>query len=74
MIKANQFRGVCGSYNFGPRDLTAISYPGSGDPSIYSMDASLGMPNLTFQIQNGEHVLIYPDPYTQGQFQTPPWL
>ena len=74
MIKANQFRGVCGSYNFGSRDLTAISYPGSGDPTIYSMDASLGMPNLTFQIQNGAHVLIYPDPYTQGQFQTPPWL
>ena len=24
------------------------------------------MPNLTFQIQNRQQVLIYPDPYTQG--------
>ena len=74
MLKANQFRGVCGSYNFAPTDLTAISYPGSGDPNVYTNDASLGMPALTFQIQNQQHVLIYPDPYIQGTFQLPPWL
>lgn len=74
MLKDNQFRGVCGSYNFSPTDLTAISYPGTGDPNVYTADASLGLPNLTFQIQNQEHVLFYPDPYIEGSFQTPPWL
>jgi branched-chain amino acid transport system substrate-binding protein len=73
-VKANQYRGVCGSYNFSPTDLTAISYPGTGDPNVYTMDASLGMPDLTYQIQNGQHVLIFPDPYTQGAFIKPPWL
>jgi branched-chain amino acid transport system substrate-binding protein len=74
MVKSNQYRGVCGTYSFAPTDLTAISYPGSGDPNIYTNDSSLGMPNLTFQIQNLQQVLIYPDPYTQGAFQLPPWL
>ncbi len=74
MLKAYQFRGVCGSYNFAPTDLTAISYPGTGDPNVYTLDAGLGLPNLTFQIQNQEQVLIYPEPYTQGTFQLPPWI
>lgn len=73
-LKVNQYRGVCGSYNFGPPDLTAISYPGTGDPNVYTDDPSLGMPDLTYQIQNGQHVLIFPEPYTQGTFVKPPWL
>lgn len=73
-LKTNQYRGVCGSYNFGPLDLTAISYPGTGDPNLYTTDPSLGLPNLTYQIQNGQHVLISPEPYTQGAFVKPPWL
>jgi hypothetical protein len=32
------------------------------------------MPHLTFQIQDGEQVLIAPDPYTTGKFQLPEWL
>ena len=32
------------------------------------------MPHLTFQIQNGKQVIISPDPYTTGKYQTPPWL
>jgi branched-chain amino acid transport system substrate-binding protein len=73
-LKAQQFRGVCGSYNFGAPDLTAISYPGTGDPNVFTMDPSLGMPQLTYQIQDGQQVLISPDPYTQGAFVKPPWL
>jgi len=74
MLKGYTFRGVCGTYNFGPKYLTALSYPGTTDPEIYTMDTSLGMPNLTFQIQDGQQVLMFPDPYTQGQFVLPPWL
>ncbi|MEI6499630.1 MAG: ABC transporter substrate-binding protein [Armatimonadota bacterium] len=74
MVKAFQYRGVCGSYNFSPKDLTAISYPGSGDPTVYTDDPSLGLPNLTFQIQGQQQVLIFPDPYVQGSFQLPPWF
>jgi branched-chain amino acid transport system substrate-binding protein len=73
-LKTQQYRGVCGSYNFGPPDLTAISYPGTGDPNVYAMDPSLGLPNLAYQIQNGQQVLISPEPYTQGAFDLPPWM
>jgi branched-chain amino acid transport system substrate-binding protein len=38
------------------------------------LDPSLGMPHLTFQIQNGKQVLISPDPYAIGSFQLPSWL
>jgi branched-chain amino acid transport system substrate-binding protein len=40
----------------------------------FTPDPSLGMPHLTFQIQNGEQVLISPDPYTTGKFELPDWL
>lgn len=67
-IKRLKYRGVSGVYNYAPGELTAIPYPDS------TPDASLGMPHMTFQIQSGQQVLIDPDPYTQGTFQTPPWL
>lgn len=64
------YRGVVGAYTFNldPGGNTAMPYPD------FTPDASLGMPHLTFQIQNGEQVLISPDPYTTGLFQLPAWL
>jgi hypothetical protein len=32
------------------------------------------MPTLYFQIQNGKHVAFFPDPYTDGGFELPPWF
>ena len=62
------FRGVCGAYKFQPGELALYPYPDKiADPSI-------GMPHLTFQIQNGKHVLISPAPYATGEFQVPTWL
>lgn len=62
------YRGVCGAYSFLPGFLTCYPYPDE------TPDPSLGMPHLTFQIQNGQQVLISPDPYTTGKFQLPAWL
>jgi branched-chain amino acid transport system substrate-binding protein len=62
------FRGVSGTYRYRPGELTAIPYPDEVN------DPSLGMPHLTFQIQNQEQVLIDPEPYSQGQFELPSWL
>lgn len=62
------FRGVCGTYRFDPTQNVTICYPSEvGDPS-------LGMPLLTYQIQDKKQVLISPEPYTGGEFQLPPWL
>jgi branched-chain amino acid transport system substrate-binding protein len=67
-IKRMLFRGVSGTYRYRPGELTAIPYPDEVN------DPSLGMPHLTFQIQNQEQVLIDPEPYSQGQFELPSWL
>jgi branched-chain amino acid transport system substrate-binding protein len=67
-IKATPYRGVCGAYTFNRTGLTCIPYPDD------TADPSIGMPHLTFQIQNGKQVIISPDPYTTGKYQTPPWL
>ncbi|OFV84599.1 MAG: hypothetical protein A2W26_09560 [Acidobacteria bacterium RBG_16_64_8] len=72
VIKNIRYRGVCGAYSLDPTTLTAFSFPGTGDQE--TMDGSLGLPNLMFQIQNQKQVLVSPDPFTQGTFQTPPWL
>lgn len=70
LITNTVYRGVCGTYSFDldPGGNTCMPYPD------FTKDASLGMPHLTFQIQNGEQVLISPDPYTTGEFQLPSWL
>lgn len=62
------YRGVCGAYSFLPGGLTCYPYPDE------TPDPSLGMPHLTFQIQNGEQVVISPEPYTTGGFELPEWL
>jgi branched-chain amino acid transport system substrate-binding protein len=62
------FRGVSGAFRFQPGELAPYPYPDEiPDPSI-------GMPHLTFQIQDQQQVLISPDPYSGGRFQLPEWL
>jgi branched-chain amino acid transport system substrate-binding protein len=67
-IKASNFRGVVGTYTYDQTELTARPYPDMVN------DPSLGMPHLTYQIQNMEQVLVWPAPYTQGEFQLPKWM
>jgi branched-chain amino acid transport system substrate-binding protein len=67
-VAGTVYRGVCGAYSFLPGGLTCYPYPDE------TLDPSLGMPHLTFQIQNGEQVVISPEPYTTGSFQLPEWL
>lgn len=62
------YRGVNGSYKMGPTAQTCLPYP------AHFTDPSVGMHLLTYQIQDGKQVVISPDPYTSGRYQTPPWL
>jgi branched-chain amino acid transport system substrate-binding protein len=68
IVKNTVYRGACGVYRFPDDYLTCYPYPD------YTKDPSLGLPHLTFQIQNGRQVLISPEPYTTGSFQLPSWL
>ncbi|MBX6369518.1 MAG: ABC transporter substrate-binding protein [Rhodospirillales bacterium] len=62
------FRGVSGAFRFMPGDLAAYAYPDQ------VKDPSIGMPHLTFQIQNGKQELISPSPYATAKFTLPPWF
>lgn len=62
------YRGINGAHKMGPTAQTCFPYPTKFN------DSSLGMPTLTYQIQNGKQVVISPDPYTTGNFKTPAWL
>jgi len=68
VVKNTVYRGACGVYRFPDDYLTCYPYPD------YTKDPSLGLPHLTFQIQNGRQVLISPEPYATGSFQLPGWL
>lgn len=67
-IKNIIHRGVCGTYTFNTPDNTVPPYP------VMVQDPSLGMPHLYFQIQDGRHRVIAPEPYIETDFQLPPWL
>lgn len=67
-VRNSIYRGVCGSYRYDPADLTVPPYP------EVVQDASLGMPHLYFQIQNGEHKIFAPQTHSNGEFQLPPWF
>ncbi|WP_449282667.1 ABC transporter substrate-binding protein [Leucobacter sp.] len=67
-VKDLVFRGVVGTYRFSDDDLTAIPYPDAVN------DPSLGMPHLTYQIQDQQQILISPEPYINGEFVLPGWL
>jgi branched-chain amino acid transport system substrate-binding protein len=58
-------RGVTGGISF--VNHAGRHYPGQ------TQDPSLGQPHIIVQIQDGEHVIVSPEPYTTGEFQTPPW-
>lgn len=68
VLNNNVFRGVSGGFAWNKTDNSVRPYPDElNDPGV-------GMPHMTFQIQDKQQVLIDPVPYIQGKFQLPPWL
>lgn len=59
-------RGTTGSISF--VNHAGLAYPDqTNDPSI-------AQPHIIVQIQNGEHKVISPAPYNNGDFQLPSWF
>lgn len=59
-------RGITGGISF--EDHTGLQYPDQ------TQDPSLGQSMIIVQIQGGQHKVISPEPYTDGEFQVPPWV
>jgi branched-chain amino acid transport system substrate-binding protein len=66
MTEMNIHRGVTGGYY--PENHAGRCYPWQTN------DPSLGQAHTIYQIQDGQQVLVFPDPYTTGDFQMPPWM
>ena len=64
-LRRLRYRGVNGSYY-----LDNAAQSGLGFPDVTS-DPSLGQAHLVFQVQNGTHRIISPQPYAESTFRMP---
>jgi branched-chain amino acid transport system substrate-binding protein len=64
-LRRLRYRGVNGSYY-----LDNAGQLGLGFPDV-TRDPSLGQAHLVFQVQNGSHRIISPQPYAEGTFRVP---
>lgn len=67
-IRSLVHRGVNGSYYLGGKGQSAVAYP------LASADASLAQAHLVYQIQDGKHRILSPDPQADSVFRLPPWF
>jgi branched-chain amino acid transport system substrate-binding protein len=66
MTEQNIHRGVTGGYY--PENHAGRCYPWQTN------DPSLGQSHTIYQIQDKKQVLVFPPPYANGEYQTPPWM
>lgn len=66
-IRNIEYRGINGFYKFNPESNSGTSYPNMVD------DPEAGQAHLFFQVQDGEHRIIAPEPYAEVDFTAPPW-
>jgi branched-chain amino acid transport system substrate-binding protein len=61
------YAGVCGVYHMNAGHYVP-AYPDE------TTDPAAGVPHMFLQIQDGQQKVIYPQPYTQSEFQLPSWF
>ncbi len=66
-IRTHVYRGVTGAINMNNEFQAAMHYP------LQTTDLSKGMAQLFFQVQDGAHKIIQPDPLAEGKFRSFPW-
>lgn len=67
-LRVTPFRGVAGwSYMNNPRQ-EAVHYP------VGTQDIEKGMAHLYFQVQDGEHKIIFPETLKQETLRAAPWM
>jgi branched-chain amino acid transport system substrate-binding protein len=67
-LRRLRYRGVNGSYY-----LDNAAQSGLGFPDV-TPDPSLGQAHLVFQVQEGAHRIISPEPYAESSFRMPAWM
>ena len=67
-IRANHYRGVNGWYMLDNDCQCTPAYPDEVD------NIEKGMAHLFFQVQDGEHKIIAPEPLVEVEFRPAPWM
>ena len=67
-IRTMIHRGVNGGYYMNNKGQVGLAYP------TQTPDPSLGQAHLFFQIQDGAHRIIAPEPYIDVDFKPAPWM
>lgn len=67
-LRETVHRGVNGGYWFGEAGQHALGYP------FDVSDPSFGQANLAYQVQDGQHRLIPPSPWSTNEFRLPAWV
>jgi branched-chain amino acid transport system substrate-binding protein len=66
-IRSHTYRGVCGAVDLNNEYQAALHYP------LQTEDLNKGMAQLYFQVQDGQHKIIQPDPLAETKFRPFPW-
>jgi branched-chain amino acid transport system substrate-binding protein len=64
-LRRLRYRGVNGSYYLDNASQSGLGFPDA------TRDPSLGQAHLVFQIQNGAHRIVSPQPYAESTFRVP---
>jgi branched-chain amino acid transport system substrate-binding protein len=67
-IRKTPFRGVCGWSIMNNARQEAVQFP------VGTPDIEKGMSQLYFQVQNGQHKIIYPGQLKEQTFRNAPWM
>jgi branched-chain amino acid transport system substrate-binding protein len=71
-IRSNPHRGVCGYMSMNNAFQECAHYPDNGH-EVTATDLEKGMAQLYFQVQGGEHKIIYPGPLAENTLGVAPW-
>ncbi|MBO9112423.1 MULTISPECIES: ABC transporter substrate-binding protein [Rhizobium/Agrobacterium group] len=71
-IRTNPYRGVCGYMSMGNAFQECAHYPDNGY-DVTATELDRGMAQLFFQVQDGEHKIIYPDALQETELRAAPW-
>ncbi len=66
-VRSHVYRGVNGAMNMNNEYQAALHYP------LQTTDLNTGMAQLFFQVQDGQHKIIQPDPLAESKFRNVPW-
>nr|WP_246318626.1 ABC transporter substrate-binding protein [Leifsonia psychrotolerans] len=67
-LRRSAYRGINGVYFLGGHDQAPLSYPD------VTLDPSMGQAHMVYQIQEGSHRVLGPEPFgTASNFQLPSW-